>query len=61
VRTQEVGDGYVRVQIMTHFQGNGKSTDKLSGQQGTVWPLNSKGTLEEELMGALKARFNHAD
>jgi hypothetical protein len=61
VRTQEVGDGYVRVQIMTHFQGNGKSTDKLSGQQGTVWPLNSKGTLEEELMGALKTRFNHAD
>jgi hypothetical protein len=60
VRTQEVADGYVRVQIITHFRGNGKSTDKLSGQQGTVWPLNSKGALEEELMGALKARFNHA-
>jgi hypothetical protein len=60
VRTQDVGDSYVRVQIITHFQGNGKSTDKLSGQPATLWPLNSKGTLEEELMGALKARFHHA-
>jgi hypothetical protein len=60
VRTQDAGDGYVRVQISAHFQGNGKSTDKFSGQPGTVWPLNSKGIMEQELIGALQTRFKHA-
>lgn len=60
VRTQDAGDGFVRVQISAHFQGNGKSTDKFSSQPGTVWPLNSKGTLEQELMGALQTHFKHA-
>ena len=60
VRTQEVGDGYVRVQVSTHFQGNGKSSDKFSGQPASVWPLNSKGILEQELISALQTRFKHA-
>ena len=25
IRTQEVADGYVRVQVSTHFQGNGNA------------------------------------
>jgi hypothetical protein len=53
LRTQEIGEGYVRVQIRARFQGNGKPTDSFSGQPATMWPLNSKGTLEQELIGAL--------
>jgi hypothetical protein len=60
VRTQDAGDGYVRVQVSTHFQGNGKPTDKFSGQPATVWSLKSKGLLEQELIGALQTRFKHA-
>jgi hypothetical protein len=60
LRTQELNEGYVRVQISTHFQGNGKPTDKFSGQPATMWPLSSKGILEQELIGALQTRFKHA-
>ena len=60
LRIQELNEGYVRVQISTHFQGNGKPIDKFSGQPATMWPLNSKGILEQELIGALKTRFKHA-
>jgi len=35
-------EGYVRVQISTHFQGYGKPTGEFSGQPATMWPLNSK-------------------
>jgi len=59
VRTSEVSDGYVRVQITVHFEGEGKSTDKISGQPGTVWPLKSKGLLEQELISALQSRYKH--
>jgi hypothetical protein len=60
IRTQEVADGFVRVQVSAHFQGNGKPTDKFSGQPATLWPLNSKGILEQELIGALQTHFKHA-
>jgi hypothetical protein len=30
------------------------------GQPATVWPLNSKGVMEQELLGALQTRFQHA-
>jgi hypothetical protein len=59
LRTQELNEGYVRVQISTHFQGNGKPSYKFSGQPATMWPLNSKGILEQELIGALQIRFKH--
>jgi hypothetical protein len=42
LRTQELNEGSVRVQISAHFRGNGKPTDKFSGQPATMWPLNSK-------------------
>jgi hypothetical protein len=35
-------------------------TDKFSGQPATMWPLNSKAILEQELIGALQTRFKHA-
>ena len=60
IRTQEIAEGFVRVQVSTHFQGNGKPTDKVSGQPATLWPPNSKGLLEQELIGALQTRFSHA-
>jgi hypothetical protein len=60
LRTQESNQCYVRVQISTHFQGNGKPTDEFSGLPATMWPLNSKGILEQELIGALQIPFKHA-
>jgi|HubBroStandDraft_2_1064218.scaffolds.fasta_scaffold09234_2 hypothetical protein len=60
VRTSDIADGYVRVQVSTRFQGEGKTSDKVLGQPGTVWPLNSRGVLEQEVLGALQTRFHHA-
>jgi hypothetical protein len=60
IRTQDLADGFVRVQISARFQGNGKPTEKFSGQPATLWPLNSKNILEQELIGALQTRFKHA-
>ncbi len=57
VRTSDLGDGYVRVQITPHFQGEGKSTDKITPQPGTLWPLNSKGVLEQEMVNALQTGY----
>lgn len=60
VRTSDIADGYVRVQVSTRFQGEGKTSDKVLGQPGTVWPLNSRRVLEQEILGALQTRFHHA-
>ncbi len=61
VRTTELAEGYARVQIATHFQGEGKSTDKVWAQPGNSWPLKSTGVLEQELMTALQTRYKHAE
>lgn len=60
VRTTDLPDGYVRVQITTHFQGDGKSTDQIVAQPANIWPLHSKGVLEQELLSALQTKFRHA-
>jgi hypothetical protein len=57
VRTSDLVDGYVRVQISAHFQGEGRSTDKISPQPATLWPLNSKGALEQDLVKALQSGY----
>lgn len=57
VRTSEIDLGYVRVQVAAHFQGNGKSTDKFLAQPGDVWPLNSKGVLEQEMLKPLQTEY----
>lgn len=57
VRAADIGDGYARVQITTHIQGEGKSTDKTWAQPGSVWPLNSSGVLEQELVKVLQTGY----
>jgi hypothetical protein len=57
VRTSDIENGYVRVQVTAHFQGNGKSTDKVWAQPGEVWPLNSKGALEQEILKPLQTDY----
>jgi len=57
VRTTDIGGGYVRVQISVRIQGEGKSTDPSWKQPMTVWPLNSKGVFEKELVSALQSRY----
>lgn len=61
IRTTELPDGYSRVQITLHLQGDGKSTDKIWAQPGNVWNLRSKGVLEKELTDALQTRYKHAE
>jgi hypothetical protein len=61
VRTTELSEGFARVQIATHIQGEGKSTDQISAQPGTSWPLGSKGVLEEELISALQSRYKRTE
>jgi len=57
VRTTDIGEGYTRVQASAQIQGEGKSTDKVSAQPATVWPLNSKGILEQDLLKALQTGY----
>lgn len=57
VRTTDMGSGFARVQISAQIQGEGKSTEKAMGQPASVWPLNSKGVLEQELVTALKTSY----
>lgn len=57
VRATALADGYVRVQISTHIEGEGKSTDKVSPQPGTRWPLRSTGSMEQDLIHSLQSRY----
>ena len=57
VRTSDLADGYVRVQISAHFQGEGKSTDQATPQPTTSWTMNTKGALEQELVKALQTSY----
>ena len=59
VRTTDVGEGFVRVQVSARFEGEGKSADTVIKQPATLWPLNSKGVLEKELIDALLVHYKH--
>lgn len=61
IRTSELPDGYSRVQITARFQGEGKSTDKIWAQPGSVWTLRSREVLEQELSDALRTRYKHVE
>ena len=61
IRTTELTEGYARVQVAIHFQGEGKSTDKIWAQPGNLWPMRSLGVLEKELTSALQSRYKHAE
>jgi hypothetical protein len=60
VRTTDLNDGFVRVQVTAQFLGEGKSTDKTFTEPGNQWPLSTKGALEQELLTVLEARYRHA-
>ena len=61
VRTTDLGQGFVRVQISAQFQGEGKSSDAVVKQPVTTWPLRSKGTLEQELITLLQSSYRHLE
>jgi hypothetical protein len=61
VRTADIGQGFVRVQISAQIQGEGKSADTVVKQPVSSWPLRSKGTLEQELIAALRGRYKHLE
>jgi hypothetical protein len=61
VRTTDIGQGFVRVQISAQIQGEGKSADAVVKQPVTSWPLRSKGTLEQELIAQLQSRYKHLE
>jgi hypothetical protein len=61
VRTTDIGQGFVRVQISVQIQGEGKSADAVVKQPVTSWPLRSKGTLEQELIAQLQSRYKHLE
>ena len=61
VRTADIGQGFVRVQISAQIQGEGKSADTVVKQPVTSWPLRSRGTLEKELLASLQFRYKHIE
>jgi hypothetical protein len=61
VRTTDLGQGFVRVQISAQIQGEGKSSDAVVKQPVSSWPLRSKETLEQELIALLQSRYRHVE
>jgi len=61
LRTADIGAGFVRVQISARFEGEGKTADTAMTQPATSWSLQSKGTLEKELLDALQSRYRHVE
>jgi hypothetical protein len=56
VRTTELDDGFVRVQVSARFQGYGQNTDSFAPPKDT-WPLKSNFALENNLISILEAHF----
>jgi hypothetical protein len=59
VRTVEARDAFTRVEISAGFQGYGRSADRFAPPKDT-WTLLSTGALENDMMNALKTRFQPA-
>ena len=53
VRTTEKNDGYTQVLVRATFNGFGESEDMLATRRD-VWPLESNGNLESELIHAIE-------
>jgi hypothetical protein len=56
VTTRELQDGFTRVAVAAHYQGYGQNVDDFAPAKES-WQLDSNGTLENELISALDARF----
>jgi hypothetical protein len=59
VKTAELDEGFVRVQIAVRFQGYGQSLDRFAPQK-EFWPLSSNGSLEKQLISVLEMHFKNA-
>jgi hypothetical protein len=59
VKTAELVEGFVRVQIAARFQGYGQSLDRFAPQK-EFWPLSSNGSVERQLISALEVHFKNA-
>ena len=59
VRTAELEEGFVRVQIAARFQGYGQRLDRFAPQK-EFWPLSSNGSLEKQLISVLEMHFKNA-
>lgn len=59
VKTAELDEGFVRVQIAARFQGYGQSLDRFAPQK-EFWPLSSNGSVERQLIPALEVHFKNA-
>lgn len=56
VTTSEASDGFTRVQISAKFQGRGETKLPLA-RPWDLWPLASRGTLEDGMIAALEGHF----
>jgi hypothetical protein len=59
VKTMELDEGFVRVQVSAHFQGYGESADRFAPPK-EFWPMKSNTTLENQLISVLEAHFKSA-
>jgi hypothetical protein len=58
IKTMELAEGFVRVQIAARFQGYGQNADRFAPPK-EFWPLISNGTLENHLISVLEAHFKN--
>jgi hypothetical protein len=56
VKTIELNDGFVRVQVSVRFQGYGQSSDRFAAPK-EFWPLKSNTTFENQLISVLEKHF----
>jgi hypothetical protein len=59
VRTAELDEEFVRVQVSARFQGYGQSLDRFAPQK-EFWPLISNGSVERQLISAIEIHFKNA-
>jgi hypothetical protein len=56
IKTLELSEGFVRVQIAARFQGYGQNGDRFAPPK-EFWPLISNGTLESHLISVLETHY----
>jgi hypothetical protein len=58
VKTADLEDGFVRVQVSARFQGFGHGADQFAPPKES-WPLKSNNTLETQFISMLEAHFKN--
>jgi|SRR5271166_3214656 len=59
VKTQELEEGFVRVQVAARFKGYGQSSDRFAPPKDS-WVLNSNTALENQIIAMLEKHFKNA-